>query len=172
MKFFSLLGVIFFLLLGVPKADDNIRFININYIVNNSNAGVLLNKIIENKNKKIDSELKDLAMKLENKKNKIISQKNILKKEEFEKLVKEYDKELKNFNELRKKKRTDFDNFRVKSKKKIIDLLNPIIVNFLKDKSIKILLQKEKIIFGDDKLDITEEILKIFNEKHKKIRFE
>ena len=68
MKFFSLLGVIFFLLLGVPKADDNIRFININYIVNNSNAGVLLNKIIENKNKKIDSELKDLAMKLENKK--------------------------------------------------------------------------------------------------------
>ena len=36
--------------------------------------------------------------------------------------------------------------------------------------SIQILLQKDKIIFGDDKLDITEEILKIFNDKHKKIK--
>ena len=33
------------------------------------------------------------------------------------------------------------------------------------------LLQKDKIIFGDDKLDITGEILKIFNNKHKKIKF-
>ena len=40
-----------------------------------------------------------------------------------------------------------------------IDLLNPIITSFLKNKSIKILLQKEKILFADDELDITKEIL-------------
>ena len=131
-----------------------------------------LNKIIKNKTKKIENELNDLAKKLENKKNKIVSQKNIIKKEEFDKLVKEYEKEFKNFNELRNNKKTDFENFRVKSKKKILDLFNPIITSFLKNKSIKILLQKEKIIFGDDNLDITKEILKIFNEKYKKIKFE
>ena len=56
--------------------------------------------------------------------------------------------------------------------KKILDLLNPIITNFLKNKSIKILLQKEKILFADDELDITKEILEQFNKKHKKIKFE
>ena len=81
-----------------------LRFININYIVNNSEAGKTLNKIIENKSKKINSELNDLGKKIENKKNKIISQKNILKKEEYEKLVKNYEDEVKKFNNIRKKR--------------------------------------------------------------------
>ena len=172
MKFFFSLFIFLFLLIGNSKSNESIRFININYIVNNSHAGVALNKMIEDKDKKIETELRNLAKKLEEKKNKIIAQKNILKKEEFDKLALSYDKELRDFNELRNKKKADFDNFSVKSKKKIIDLLNPIITNFLQKESIKILLQKEKIIFGDDNLDITNEILKKFNNKHKKIKFE
>ena len=78
---------------------------------------------------------------------------------------------LKNLTKLEKKKRDDFNNFSINSKKKIIDLLNPLITNYLQKESIQILLQKDKIIFGDDKLDITKEILKIFNEKHSKIEF-
>ena len=171
MKFFFSLLISFFLFLGSSLADESIRFININYIVNNSDVGVSLNKIIQNKTKKIETDLKDLAKKIEEKKNKIISQKNILKKEEFNKLVKDYEKEVEIFNELRNKKQANFDSFKVKSKKKILDLLNPIITDFLQSNSIKILLQKEKIIFGDDNLDITEKILKIFNDKHKKIKF-
>ena len=171
MKFFFSFLISFFLFIGSTFADESIRFININYIVNNSDVGVSLNKIIKNKTKKIETDLKDLAKKIEKKKNKIVSQKNILKKEEFNKLVKDYEKEVEIFNELRNKKQTDFDSFRVESKKKILDLLNPIITDFLQSNSIKILLQKEKIIFGDDNLDITEKILRIFNDKHKKIKF-
>ena len=171
MKFFFSLLISFFLFIGSSLSDESIRFININYIVNNSDAGVSLNKIIKNKTKKIESDLKDLAKKIEEKKNKIVSQKNILKKEEFNKLVKDYEKEVEIFNKLRNKKQADFDSFRVESKKKILDLLNPIITDFLQSNSIKILLQKEKIIFGDDNLDITEKILTIFNDKHKKIKF-
>ena len=57
-------------------------------------------------------------------------------------------------------------------KKKIIDLLNPLITNYLKKESIQMLLQKDKIVFGNDTLDITKEILKLFDDKHKKIQFE
>ena len=171
MKFSFSLLIVFFLFIGGSHANESIRFININYIVNNSDVGVSLNKIIEKKTKKIESDLKDLVKKIEDKKNKIISQKNILKKEEFDKLVRDYEKEVEIFNELKKNKQKDFDNFRVKSKKRILDLLNPIITNFLQNNSIKILLQKEKIIFGDDNLDITEKILEIFNNKHKKMKF-
>ena len=172
MKFFF--TKIFFLvfLIGFSNANENIRFININYIVNNSEAGKTLNKIIENKTKKIKSELNDLGKKIESKKEKIISQKNILKKDEYEKLVKNYEDEVKKFNNIRLKKNEDFNKYRINSQKKIIEALNPLITAFLKKESVQILLQKEQIIFGDKELDITDEILKIFNDKHKKIKFD
>ena len=172
MKFFFVKIFFIFLLAEISNANENIKFININYIVNNSEAGKDLNKIIENKSKKITSELNNMGKKIENKKDKIISQKNILKKEEYEKLLKSYDEEVKKFNIIRKKRNEDFNKFRINSQKKILETLNPIITAFLKKESVQILLQKEQIIFGDNKLDITEEILKIFNDKHKKIKFE
>tara|TARA_B100000989_G_scaffold240415_1_gene187288 strand:- start:176 stop:514 length:339 start_codon:yes stop_codon:yes gene_type:complete len=104
MKFFFAKIFFLFILIGISNANENIRFININYIVNNSEAGKSLNEIIENESKKIMSELNDLGKKIENKKDKIISQKNILKKEEYEKLVKTYDDEVKKYNNIRKKK--------------------------------------------------------------------
>jgi Skp family chaperone for outer membrane proteins len=162
----------FFLLFGFCSANESIRYVDINHIVNNSTSGKKLNQIIENKNKKIISELNNLGKKLEEKKNKIVNQKNILKKDELDKLVRNYELEVKKFDELRKKKRDKFNNFSINSKKKIIDLLNPLITNYLKKESIQILLQKDKIIFGDEKLDITNEILKIFNENHSKVNFE
>ncbi|ARJ47790.1 OmpH family outer membrane protein [Candidatus Pelagibacter sp. RS39] len=172
MKLFFSKILFIFLFIGISNANENIRFININYIVNNSEAGKTLNKIIENKSKKITSELNDMGKKIENKKDKIISQKNILKKEEYEKLLKSYDEEVKKYNDIRKKRNEDFNKFRINSQKKILETLNPIITAFLKKESVQILLQKEQIIFGDNKLDITEEIFKIFNDKHKKIKFE
>ena len=171
MKYFLTKIFILVFFIGVSNANENIRFININYIVNNSKVGKDLNDIIENKSKKITSDLNDLGKKIETKKDKIISQKNILKKEEYEKLVKTYEDEVKRFNNIRKKKNEDFNIFRINSQKKIIEALNPLITDFLKKESVQILLQKEQIIFGDKELDITEEILKIFNEKHKKIKF-
>ncbi len=172
MKFFYVKIFLLTFLIGASNANENIRFININYIVNNSEAGKTLNKIIENKSKKIKSELNDLGKKIENKKDKIISQKNILKKEEYGKLVKTYEDEVKKFNNIRLKKNEDFNKFRINSQKKIIEALNPLITAFLNKESVQILLQKEQIIFGDKELDITEEILKIFNDKHKKIKFD
>ena len=172
MKFFFENFIFLLIFIGISNASENIRFININHIVNNSEVGKSLNKIIESKSKKITSELNDMGKKIKNKKDKIISQKNILKKEEYEKLLKSYDEEVKKFNNIRKKRNEDFNKFRVKSQKKILETLNPIITSFLKKESIQILLQKEQIIFADNKLDITEEILKIFNDKHKKIKFE
>ena len=103
---------------------------------------------------------------------KIKKKKYILKKDEYEKLVKNYEDEVKKFNNIRLKRNEDFNKYRINSQKKIIEALNPLITAFLKKESIQILLQKEQIIFGDKKLDITEEILKIFNDKHQKIKFE
>ena len=172
MKFFFKKIIFFFLLINVSEASSNVKFIDINYIISNSISGKNLSQIIEKKNKQIVAEISKIGKKLEEQKNKIMTQKNILKKEELDNLVNEYEKEVKKFNELRKKKRNEFNNFSINSKKKIIDLLNPLITTYLKKESIQLLLQKDRIIFGDDKLDITKDILKIFDDKYKKIKFE
>lgn len=170
---FSFKIIIFILIFsGYSLSSENIRFIDVNFIVNNSKAGKSLGLIIDSKNKKINSELKDLKKKLDEKKDKILSQKNVLKKEEFNELVKNYDIEAKDFNQLRKKRMSSFNNFQINAQKKILELLNPLIIDYLNNQSIKILFQKDKIIFGDDNLDITKEILEIFNKKHNKIKFE
>ena len=172
MKFFFKKIIFFFLLIGVSEANNNVKFVDINFIVNNSISGKNLNEIIEKKNKKVVSELNKIRDELKIKKDKIVAQKNILKKDELENLIKEYEKEVNVFNEIKKKKTDEFNNFNIKSKKKIIDLLNPLITNYLKKESIQILLQKDKIIFGDDKLNITNDILELFDDKYKKIKFE
>ena len=172
MKFFFSQFLLVVLFIGISNANENIKFIDINYIVNNSEAGKNLKNTIEKKSKKITSELNDMGKKIENKKSKIVSQKNILKNEEYEKLVRDYDEEVKKYNNIRKKRNEDFNKFRINSQKKIIELLNPIITTYLKEGSVQILLQKEQMVFGDKKLDITEQILKIFNNKHKKINLD
>ena len=104
MKFFFKKIIFFFLFISVSEANNNVRFIDINFIVNNSISGKNLNEIIENKNKKVVSELNKIRDKLKIKKDKIVAQKNILKKDELENLVKEYEKEVKDFNEIKKKR--------------------------------------------------------------------
>ena len=118
MKFFFIKVIFFFSFTGLAIANENIRFININYIINNSEVGKNLNKLIENKNKQINSELNKISEKLEKDKNKIVNQKNVLKKEEFDKLVKNYDDKVKKFNQTRKTRTAEFNQFRLNSKKK------------------------------------------------------
>ena len=120
MKFIFTKIFFIFLFIGLSNANENIRFIDINYIVNNSEAGKALNKIVENKSKKISAELNDMGKKIENKKEKIISQKNILKKAEYEKLVKDYDEEVKKYNIIRKKKMKILMNLELIHKKKLL----------------------------------------------------
>ena len=172
MRFFLKKIIFFFLFLNFAEANDAIKFVDINYIVNNSISGKKLNLIIENKNKKIKDEITKLRKNLDEKKSKILTQKDILKKNELDSLIKDYEKEVKRFNEIRKKKTDEINSFNINSKKKILDLLNPLITSYLKKESIQLLFQKDKIIFGDEDLDITKEILKIFNENYNKINFE
>ena len=49
MKFLISKIIFFFLIDKFSQTNENIRFININYIINNSDAGKTLNNLIEKK---------------------------------------------------------------------------------------------------------------------------
>lgn len=155
--------------MNISYAETSIKYIDINYIINNSKVGTKVNSAIEAKNKKFVAELEKLKQELDKKKNKISEQKNVLEDNEYIKLVKEFEKEVNTFNELKRKKNVEFNNFSIEMKKRLLNELNPIIADYLKENSISILLQKDNIIFGDKEFDITNEFLETVNSKKIKI---
>ena len=67
--------IIFFSISNVSKAQDNIAFIDLNIIFDNSNAGKKINKDIVNKRKQNDNNFKDLQTKFESDREKLFSKK-------------------------------------------------------------------------------------------------
>ena len=52
---------------------------------------------------------------------------------------------------------------------KILKLLNPILTKYVNENNIKIVIEKNNILVGIKTLDITDNILKIFNEETKNL---
>ena len=50
--------------------------------------------------------------------------------------------------------------------------LNPIVKNYMQEKNIKIVLDKKSILLGDEKLDITKDIMTSLNSKLKSIKLD
>ena len=116
------------------------------------------------KNELLTIQKKEEELKINEKK--IIAQKNILKQEEYNKLLLTYKKEVKEFIKYKKKIYDEKNINKKKLTKKFIELLNPVLTNYVEDNSISILLEKNNILIGKKSLDVTEEIIKLLNEKN------
>ena len=54
---------------------------------------------------------------------------------------------------------------RVEATKKLLDTINPILVDYSKEKSIAMIVQKKNIVIGKSELDITDDIIELVNKK-------
>ena len=124
----------------------------------------LYNKDLE-KFKKNDENLKK-------KEKKIISQKNILSQEDFQKEIVSLRQEIINFQKEQVKSRDDINKLRIKATAKLISKLSPILEEYAKKNSIGLILQKKNIVMGKKEDDITNDILKIINQKVKNIKLD
>ena len=90
--------IIFFSISNVSKAQDNIAFIDLNIIFDNSNAGKKINKDIVNKKKQNDNNFKELQTKFESDREKLLAKKNVISKDEFNKQLFDLENKLKDYN--------------------------------------------------------------------------
>ena len=138
-------------------------------LMNSSEAGKSISEQLTAIHKKTSAELKKIEEELKKEEAGLIKQKNVISNEEFEKKLStlrnkasDYQKQRKKFNDSINKKRLDATS-------KLVSLIQPILAEYASNNSISIIFQKKNIIIGKTELDITEDILKILNEKHKKI---
>jgi len=166
--------ILIFNLLSFEKvnAENNFSYLDLDLILSASLAGKSIsNQILiiqENNNKKFTKQQKKL---LEQEKT-IISKKNILSKEEFDKSVLAFKKDVNNFKKKRAELIKKTNNQRLKAMKLLLDKLNPILTKYSDDNSISLIVQKKNIIIGKSELDITSDIMKLLNKEIKKINID
>lgn len=159
---FIILSFTFFFNINV-LAQEKIAFIDLNYVYSNSNIGKKIIKEIDNKQKKINKEFSDFQKKLDEEKKNLLAQKNVLAEEEFKKKLVELESNLKKYNEIISKKNKDLIDFRKKSKKEFATTLTSTLTKYAQENSISIILRKEQILLGTQTLDVTKEILDLYN---------
>ena len=174
MKFKSLL-VLFFLIFfsKISLSNENkIVYIDLNMIMNNSIAGKSITSQLENNHKKNILKFKNIEDELKKEEAEIISQKNVITKEEFEKKIIDLRDKANKFRKERNDNINNLNNQRLEATSKMITLVRPILSEFSDKNSISLIIDKKNIIIGKTLLDITDDILKIIDEKIGKIQLD
>ncbi len=153
------------------NAISQIVYIDINFVVNNSDIGKSLNDKLEKKKINYLEKYKNKEKVLIDKENALIAQQNILQKNEFEKKANILSEEINNYRSEKKKINDELKKIKIENTKKILNILNPIITDYVDSNSISLVIPKKNIIIGKKNLDITIEIIKLLNQNSKTLDF-
>ena len=160
---------IFFLNFNLLKANEIISYVDMDLLMNSSEAGKSITSQLTAIHKKTTVELKKIEEELKKEESNLIKQKNVISNEEFEKKLSLLRNKSSVYQKKRKKFNDSINKKRLGATSELVSLIQPILAEYANNNSISIIFQKKNIIIGKTELDITENILKILNENHKKI---
>ncbi len=170
MIFFNKLFSIFILVLMSTSAsfsNETVAYIDIDFIIKNSNIGKITLETIKNRNNKNIDLLKKKEQILKDLESEISSKKNIISKEAFEKEAIIFSEKVNKFKGEQQKMIKDFNEYKKKEIDAIFQKISPIINAYMKKKSIKILFDSKNILMARNDLNLTNDIL---NEINKEIK--
>jgi len=165
----SLTLIISLFIIEKINAEIKVSYLDLDKVVATSLAGKSINDQFVALQKKNQKKFKSKEAELLNKEKLIISQKNVLEKKEYEKKVASFKKEVQEHNLQKSNQIKELNTKRLRATTKLLDNLNPILSEYSNKQSISLVIQKKNIIIGKTELDITDEILKLLNNKIKKV---
>jgi len=163
-KFLILITVLFFSFnLTIASANENIRYINVDEILNNSDLGkIIIDKLKKQNDINIDKiKTKENEIKKENEE--LTKLKNIITEEEFSKKLIILKKKIDDFNILKKELSDELNEFKKKEIKLFFEKINPIIEKYMEQNSIALILDKKNIFVARSDYDMTKELLDLIN---------
>jgi len=171
MKLIKIILISLFLLFSFQVSlFSEIRYVDFKYVLNQSKAGKEAQIYLK---KKLDNGIKDLKSReksVQEEERKIIEQKKLISAEEYKKKVTELRKEVSSLQNARNKLLDGVAKQRSKARTELLKTLNPIIKNYMKEKNIRLVLEKKSILLADENLNITQEITDLLNKKLKSIK--
>ena len=170
MKYFNKIIVIFFVLTvntNLLNANEKTVFINVDYIIENSNIGKQALKDIQVLNKKNISKFEKKDKSLRELESSIRSKKNIISEDDFKSEVKVFQQKVKDFTLEKDQTVKNFNQFRKQELEKIFKLFSPIITDYMEKNSVNIIIDSKNVFMGSPSANITDEVLKKINDKLK-----
>ena len=160
-----ILIIIFLLNTSILNANTNLAYLDVQFIIDNSNLGIFYKKKLIELQKSSKKEIDLKEKKLKELETQINNQKNILKKEEIDKKIANLNILLKDYQNTRKQINQNLINEKKAYTTKVLNILNPLLTQYVEKNNIQLLIEKKNILVGVKNLDITNNILNILNEE-------
>ena len=163
---FLLIFFIFFISTNLSNSKET-AFVDIDYIVANSNIG---KKVLENINKLDKKNIENLKKKnksLQELEITIKNKKNVISEDAFNKEVVSFQKKVQEFKVEKNKIVKNFNDFKRKELENVFKKISPIINDYMEENSISVLLDSKNIFMGSKKSNLTEDILDKINKEFK-----
>ena len=165
-----LIILIFFFSTQIQVQADTPYFLNFKLILNESDAGKKAQNSLKNK---LDNGIKNLNAKekeIQQEEKKIIQQKKVISQEDYKKKVSNLRNKVSSLQKERNTLLQTVSKQRGIARKEILNSLNPIIKNYMKEKNIRMVIDKKNVLLADENLDITKDIMALLNKKLKSIK--
>ena len=159
---------IFLFLFSTKTYGENIVYLDVQYIIDNSELGKFYKLKIKNIQQENSSLLKIKEDEINSLENNVKNQKNILSEEEKKNKVNQLNNLLKEYKLLSNKYNKQIIEDKKTYTSKILKILNPILTNYVEKNEILLVVEKKNILVGIKSLDITDKIIDILNEETKK----
>lgn len=162
-----LINLFFLSITSYSIANEKIAYVNVDYLIKNSNIGKRMLNKIDTQNKINIDQLEKKNKSLKNLENEIKKKKNIISENDFNKEVLGFQKKIQIFNDEKNVIVKNFNDLRSKEIENIFNSLEPIISSYMKENSISIFLDSKNIFMGNKKTDMTLSLLKKINNEIK-----
>ena len=159
--------LLFFLFTNTSFSNESVAYIDIDFILKNSDIG---KKTLEKINTQNNINIQDLKKKekiLKDLEIEIASKKNIISKEVFDNEVIIFRKKIDQFKMDQQQIIKDFNDYKKKEIDKVFQIISPIINSYMEKKSVKILLDAKNIFMARNDLNLTNDLLEAINKEAK-----
>ena len=167
-KIFTIIFIVF--LSNKALLAETPHFLDFKLILNESDAGKKAQSFLKKKLEGGIKALKSKEIKIQEEEKKIIQQKKVISAEEYKKKVTTLRSKVDSLQKERNSLLSNVSKQRSKAKAELLKNLNPIIKDYMKEKNIRMVLDKKSMLLADEGLDITKDIVKILNSKLKSIK--
>ena len=159
--------LLFFLFTSTSFSNEPVAYIDIDFILKNSNIG---KKSLEKINTQNDKNIQDLKKKekiLKDLEIEIASKKNVISKEAFDKEVIIFRKNIDQFKTEQQKIIKNFNDYKKNEIDKVFQIISPIINSYMETNSVKILFDAKNIFMARNDLNLTNDLLEAINKEAK-----
>ena len=150
---------------NVAANAEKIVYIDMDKIMQISKAGKTAIEKINKQKKKDINKFRKIEEDLKAQEIDLINKKNVLSIEEFNKKIESLTKKINDYRKLRQDAIDLSTKNRLNASADFANKIKPILAEYAGDNNIDMVIQKKNIIMGKSSLDITNEILKIVDNK-------